>query len=115
MGLLLCSILESGLMSTPLSYITMREDEGFKPAVRFKRYKQETGRPIAAILSLNTVANTIGSAGVGRQATLLFGSEWFGLVSAIVTLLILVFSEIIPKTTGTHSWTRPTRSEVEAW
>lgn len=102
----LCSILESVLMSTPLSYITMREDEGFKPALRFKKYKQETGRPIAAILSLNTVANTIGSAGVGRQATLLFGSEWFGLVSAIVTLLILVFSEIIPKTIGTNYWKR---------
>ena len=99
-----CSILEATLMSTPISYITMREEEGYKPATRFKHYKQESSRPIAAILILNTIANTIGAAGVGRQATLLFGSQWFGLVSAIVTILILVFSEIIPKTVGTNYW-----------
>lgn len=100
----LCSILEATLMSTPLSYITMREDEGYKPAVRMKKYKTDSSRPIAAILSLNTIANTIGAAGVGRQATEVFGSEWFGLVSAIMTILILVFSEIIPKTIGTCYW-----------
>ena len=91
-------------MSTPLSYITMREEEGYKPATKFKKFKQESGRPIAAILSLNTIANTIGAAGVGRQCTLIFGSEWFGLVSAITTILILIFSEIIPKTIGTTQW-----------
>ena len=90
----LCSILEATLMSTPISYITMREEEGYKPAPRFKEYKQDSSRPIAAILSLNTIANTIGAAGVGRQATIIFGSEWFG----------LVFSEIIPKTIGTTRW-----------
>ena len=100
----LCSILESTLMSTPISYITMREEEGYKPAALFKEYKQDSSRPIAAILSLNTIANTIGAAGVGRQATLLFGSQWFGLVSAVTTVLILVFSEIIPKTIGTTRW-----------
>ncbi|MCQ2143004.1 MAG: CNNM domain-containing protein [Bacteroidales bacterium] len=100
----LCSILEATLMSTPISYITLREDEGYKPAVRMKDYKQDTSRPIAAILSLNTIANTIGAAGVGRQATLVFGSEWFGLVSAITTILILIFSEIIPMTIGTTHW-----------
>lgn len=100
----LCSVLESTLMSTPLSFITMREEEGYRPAVKFKSFKLEPDKPIAAILSLNTIANTIGSAGVGRQATILFGSEWFGLVSAIVTLLILIFSEIIPKTIGTTCW-----------
>jgi CBS domain containing-hemolysin-like protein len=99
-----CSILEATLMSTPISYITMREEEGYKPAARFKSYKQESSRPIAAILILNTIANTIGAAGVGRQATLLFGSQWFGLVSAVVTILILVFSEIIPKTVGANYW-----------
>ncbi|MBR1799382.1 MAG: DUF21 domain-containing protein [Bacteroidales bacterium] len=102
----LCSVLESVLMSTPLSYITMREDEGYHAATLFKQYKQDNSRPIAAILSLNTIANTIGAAGVGRQATLVFGSEWFGLVSAITTVLILVFSEIIPKTIGTTHWRR---------
>ena len=100
----LCSILESTLMSTPISYITMREEEGYKPAFRFKEYKQDSSRPIAAILSLNTIANTIGAAGVGSQATALFGSQWFGLVSALMTILILIFSEIIPKTIGTTRW-----------
>lgn len=100
----LCSILESTLMSTPLSYITMREEEGYGPAVKFKKLKQESSRPIAAILSLNTIANTIGAAGVGKQATEVFGAEWFGWVSAGMTLLILVFAEIIPKTIGTNCW-----------
>jgi CBS domain containing-hemolysin-like protein len=100
----LCSVLESVLMSTPISYITMREEEGYAPAKRMKNFKQNSSRPIAAILSLNTIANTIGAAGVGRQATLVFGSEWFGLVSVITTVLILVFSEIVPKTIGTHGW-----------
>ncbi len=99
-----CSILEATLMSTPLSYVNMREDEGYKPARRFKRYKTDNARPIAAILSLNTIANTIGAAGVGAQVTTVFGSQWFGLVSAITTILILVFSEIIPKTLGTRNW-----------
>ena len=93
-------------MSTPLSYVNMREDEGYKPATRFKRFKTDNARPIAAILSLNTIANTIGAAGVGAQATQLFGSQWFGLVSAITTILILVFAEIIPKTIGTRYWKR---------
>lgn len=100
----LCSILEATLMSTPISYITMREEEGYRPAVRFKKFKQESARPIAAILSLNTVANTIGAAGVGAQVTAIFGSQWFGLGSAVMTLLILIFSEIIPKTIGTTRW-----------
>ncbi len=99
-----CSVLESVLMSTPLSYITMRQEDGYRPATRMMDYKQNSSRPIAAILILNTIANTIGAAGVGRQATVLFGSEWFGLVSAITTVLILVFSEIIPKTIGTNCW-----------
>ncbi|MCQ2182626.1 MAG: CNNM domain-containing protein [Bacteroidales bacterium] len=100
----LCSVLEATLMSTPISYITLREEEGYKPAETMKKYKQDTSRPIAAILSLNTIANTIGAAGVGREATILFGSEWFGVVSAVTTILILVFSEILPKTIGTTHW-----------
>lgn len=100
----LCSVLEAVLMSTPISYITMREEEGYAPATRMKLYKQDSSRPIAAILALNTIANTIGAAGVGRQATIIFGSEWFGLVSAVTTVLILIFSEIIPKTIGTTHW-----------
>src|SRR5574344_281900 len=102
----LCSILEAVLMSTPISYITMRADEGYKPAVLFKKQKLNIDRPIGAILSLNTIAHTVGSAGVGLQTTELFGSQWFGLVSAITTILILIFSEILPKTIGTSYWKR---------
>ncbi|MCQ2334683.1 MAG: hemolysin family protein [Paludibacteraceae bacterium] len=100
----LCSVLEATLMSTTLSYLQMRESEGDEDATRLREYKQDTERPLAAILSLNTIANTIGAAGVGQQATLLFGSAWFGLVSAITTILILVFAEIIPKTLGASNW-----------
>ena len=99
-----CSLLESTLMSTTLSYITLREEEGYKPASLMKKYKTETERPLAAILSLNTIANTVGASGVGMQATLIFGEAWFGVCSAIMTVLILVFSEIFPKTIGTTYW-----------
>ena len=91
-------------MSTPISYITMKEDEGYKPASRFKKYKTDNARPIAAILSLNTIANTIGAAGVGHQVDTAFGNSYFTLVSVVTTILILVFSEIIPKTIGTRHW-----------
>ncbi len=91
-------------MSTPISFISMKEEEGSKVAEKFRDYKENTDKPLAAILSLNTIANTIGAAGIGRQATLVFGSAAFGIISAIVTLLILVFSEIIPKTIGTTYW-----------
>lgn len=100
----LCSILESVLLSTPMSFVTMKEDEGYKPASLFKKYKSDNSRAIASILSLNTIAHTIGAAGVGQQSSIVFGSEWFGLVSAITTILILVFTEIIPKTLGTENW-----------
>ena len=100
----LCSTLESVLMSTTLSYITLRENEGYKPATLMKAYKTEPEKALAAILSLNTIANTVGAAGVGRQAVAVFGEVWFGVVSAIMTLLILIFAEIIPKTIGTTYW-----------
>ncbi len=100
----MCSVLEASLMSTPLSYLSMKEEEGDKKAIRLKEYKTNIDRPIAAILSLNTIANTVGAAGVGQQATLVFGSAWFGVVSGVTTILILVFSEIIPKTIGTSYW-----------
>ncbi len=100
----LCSLLESVLMTTPISFISAKVEEGNRNAVLFEKMKDDMDRPIAAILSLNTIANTIGAAGVGRQATLVFGSEWFGVVSALMTILILVFSEILPKTIGTTHW-----------
>ncbi len=100
----LCSVLESVLMSTSLSYINLREEEGYGPAKLMSSYKEDTSRPLAAILSLNTIANTIGAAGVGMQATAVFGNKWFGLISAITTILILFFGEIIPKVIGTTYW-----------
>jgi len=100
----LCSLLESVLMSTPISYITMKEDEGDKNAALFAKFKQNPDRPLSAILSLNTIANTLGAAAVGHQATLLTGDHWFGIISAIMTVLILVFSEIVPKSIGTSRW-----------
>jgi len=100
----LCSLLESVLMSTPISFITMKEEEGDKNAALFMKYKQDPDRPLSAILSLNTIANTLGAAAVGHQATLLTGDHWFGIVSATMTILILVFSEIVPKTIGTSHW-----------
>lgn len=100
----LCSILESVLMSTPMSYLNMKEEEGNTKAIKFKKFKTNIDKPIAAILSLNTIANTVGAAGVGQQANIIFGSVWFGAVSAVTTLLILIFSEIIPKTIGTSYW-----------
>lgn len=100
----LCSTLESALMSTTHSYIQLLEEEGNKYAARMKAYKNDPERPLAAILSLNTIANTVGAAGVGQQATLVFGSQWFGLVSALVTICILFFGEIIPKTIGSTYW-----------
>ncbi len=96
----LCSILEAVLMSTPISYITLKEQEGYRPAVRFKKYKTEIDRPIAAILSMNTIANTFGAAMVGVLTAKIW-SGGVGWMSAIVTILILICSEIIPKTLGT--------------
>ena len=100
----LCSLLESVLMSTPISYISMKEDEGDRNARLFMQMKMDPDRPLSAILSLNTIANTLGAAAVGHQATLLSGEHLFGIISAIMTLLILVFSEIVPKSIGTSHW-----------
>ena len=69
-----------------------------------KQYKNNVDCPVGAILSLNTIAHTIGSAGVGAESIKLFGEEYFGIISAILTLLILVLSEIIPKTIGASYW-----------
>lgn len=91
-------------MSAPLSYLTMKEEDGDRNASTMLKLKDNPDRPLTAILSLNTIANTVGAAGVGRQATIVFGSEWFGVISAIMTVLVLVFSEIIPKTLGTYHW-----------
>lgn len=100
----LCSVLEAVLLSTPMSFISMKESQGSKTASLLKQYKSNVDRPVGAILSLNTIAHTIGSAGVGAESVKIFGEAYFGLISALLTLLILVLSEIIPKTIGASYW-----------
>lgn len=102
----LCSVMESVLLSTTVSFLNVKEESGHKSASIFIRLKNDIEKPLSAILSLNTVAHTIGAAGVGAQATKIFGDIYFGIISAILTLLILVFSEIIPKTIGARYWRR---------
>lgn len=102
----LCSILEAVLLSAPMSFVSMLEQEGRPGAPLLKKYKQDIDKPIAAILALNTISHTVGAAGVGAQSEAIFGSQFFALTSAILTLLILVFSEIIPKTIGAAYWRR---------
>ena len=98
----LCSIVEAVLLSTPMSYLKAKAEENNKSANRFIKLKEDIDKPLSAILSLNTVAHTVGAAGVGAQATIVFGEAYFGIVSAILTLLILVLTEIIPKTLGAN-------------
>jgi CBS domain containing-hemolysin-like protein len=98
--------MESVLLSTPLSFLLVKEKEGHKSSRIFIKLKNQVERPLAAILSLNTIAHTIGAAGVGTEATKIFGEVYFGIISAILTFLILIFSEIIPKTIGATYWRR---------
>ncbi len=100
----LCSVMESVLLSTPKAFLKVKEEIGQKSATTFISLKNNIERPLSAILSLNTIAHTIGAAGVGAQATKMFGELYFGIISAILTLMILVFSEIIPKTIGAKYW-----------
>lgn len=100
----LCSIMESVLLSTTPSFLNAKEKDGQKSATLFIKLKSDIEKPLSAILSLNTIAHTIGAAGVGAQATKIFGDAYFGIISAILTFLILIFSEIIPKTIGARYW-----------
>jgi len=100
----LCSIVESVFLSVSAPYIKMKEMEGKASAKYLKNLKKKIERPLSAILTINTVAHTIGAAGVGAQAVAVFGEVYFGVISAILTILILFFSEIIPKTIGAVFW-----------
>jgi len=96
----LCSLLEAGLLSLPRSHVESMIADGSVVGRKLKHMKENIDRPLAAILTLNTIAHTIGAAGVGAQAGLEFGSTAVGIASAVMTFAILVFSEIIPKTLG---------------
>ncbi|MGF1587470.1 MAG: CNNM domain-containing protein [Bacteroidales bacterium] len=106
----LCSIMESVLLSTPQSFLMVKQAEGNAWAKSFIELKLNIDKPLSAILSLNTVAHTVGAAGVGAQAVFVFGDAYFGIVSAVLTILILVFTEIIPKTIGARYWRNLTKS-----
>ncbi|MDR0712127.1 MAG: hemolysin family protein [Prevotellaceae bacterium] len=96
----LCSIMEAVLLSVPAPYLKSQAEQGKRRAEKMIRLKDDIDKPLSAILSLNTIAHTVGAAGIGAQATLVFGEAYFGVVSAILTVLILVVTEIIPKTIG---------------
>jgi CBS domain containing-hemolysin-like protein len=101
-----CSILEAVLLSITPSYLAKLEQDRPKVGARVRALKLHIDRPLAAILSLNTIAHTVGAAGVGAEAQRLWGSEVLAITSAVLTLLILFVSEIIPKTLGAMYWRR---------
>lgn len=100
----LCSILEAVILSITPSYVAVLEKKKPKAGETLRKLKEDIDRPLSAILSLNTIAHTVGAAGVGAQAQVVFGNAYVAITSAILTLLILVFSEIIPKTLGARYW-----------
>lgn len=100
----ICSVLEATILSTPITFINTLEQQGAKGATRLKKLKTDIDRPISAILIVNTIANTVGASLVGAEAAKLFQSTGVGVISGLFTFLILVFSEIIPKTIGSNYW-----------
>ena len=110
----LCSVLEAVLLSITPSYISTRVQEGKAVGLTLKRFKDDIDRPLSAVLTLNTIAHTVGAIGVGAQAGKLFSSSSFSLgpldlnmeavIAGVMTLAILVLSEIIPKTLGANYW-----------
>lgn len=110
----LCSVMEAVLLRTSSSFIAQAKQGGKRYGQLWERLRLDIDRPLAAILSLNTIAHTVGAAGAGAQATSIFGQAYFGVISAILTLLILVLSEIVPKTLGAVYWRQlaPITAEV---
>lgn len=100
----LCSIMEAVLLSVTPAYVGAMSGTRPDVAAKLKLFKADIDRPLAAILSLNTVAHTIGAAGAGAEAASVFGNAAIGIFSAVLTLAILVLSEIIPKTLGAVYW-----------
>ena len=96
----LCSIMEAVLLSVTPAYIGALEPPKPVVAERLRELKDDVDRPLAAILTLNTLAHTIGAAGAGAEAAAYFGNGAISVFSALLTLAIIVLSEIIPKTVG---------------
>lgn len=101
----LCSVSEATLLSITPSYIAGLKATNPKKAAQLQRLKVDNiDQSLAAILTVNTIANTLGAIGAGSKVTAVFGSAWFGVFSGVMTLLILFLAEIIPKTLGATYW-----------
>ena len=102
----MCSLLEATLLSSTSSYIESLDKKGYSPKTvdLAKDIKQNIDKSISSILTLNTFANTMGAAGVGAQAAIIFGSNWQAVIAFILTLMVLFISEIFPKTLGAIYW-----------
>jgi len=102
----MCSLLEATLLSSTSSYIESLDKKGYSPKTvdLAKDVKQNIDKSISSILTLNTFANTMGAAGVGAQAAIIFGSNWQAVIAFVLTLMVLFISEIFPKTLGAIYW-----------
>ena len=100
----LCSILEAVLLSVTPSYVEKAQNEHPRAAAQLVKVKKRLDESLSSILILNTFAHTMGAAGVGSQALQVFGPQWETLIAILLTLIILYFSEIIPKTLGATFW-----------
>ena len=107
----ICSILEAVLLSVTPTFIRLKKKEGKAYATYLEQLKKDVDKPLIAILTLNTVAHTVGAIMVGSEAEHVFGDKGNGvfMISAIMTILILVASEIIPKTIGATYWKKLAR------
>jgi CBS domain containing-hemolysin-like protein len=100
----LCSVLEAVLLSLTHSYVGVLQERGERVGVLLARMRERIDEPIAAILTLNTIAHTVSASVGGAMALRVFGSQWIALFSAVLTLAILILSEIVPKTLGATYW-----------
>lgn len=100
----LCSLLEATLLSVHPTFVALKLKEGRRFAVHLQKQKAEIHRSIGAILTLNTFANTMGAAFIGFKAHELWGETYITLVSLGLTIAILLFAEIVPKTLGARNW-----------
>lgn len=100
----LCSVLEAVLLSLTHSYVGVLEERGDRAGILLARMRERIDEPIAAILTLNTIAHTVSASVGGAMALRVFGSQWIALFSAVLTFLILILSEIVPKTLGATYW-----------
>ncbi len=99
-----CSILEAVMLSTTSVYVRAAIKKKKAYGIVLKNLKNKMNRPLSAILTLNTIANIAGATGVGAQVHILYGSSYVTLASVILTFVILIVSEIIPKTIGASYW-----------